>query len=401
MKRASLRQMRLLAKRRGGNCVSKRYFNSRIPLRWRCRFGHRWKAMPTNVSKGSWCPKCAHRQRLTIGEMRALAVHRGGECISDQYVNNETKLLWRCAAGHEWEATPQGVRRGAWCPCCAHVARLSLSEVAAIAASHGGRCLSAEYVNVHSPLVWECEAGHRWTATPASVRQGTWCSVCVQNRRLKIEEMQRVARARGGKCLSERYLNNRHTLMWECKRGHRWRASPYNVRGGKRKRGTWCPKCYNLRRKFNPRRTSNEMKALARSRGGLCLSEEYVNSKSKLFWRCDKEHRWRASPVAVRSGSWCPVCARNQRLTLQEFRSIARGKGGRCLSRRYINKDSPLKWKCAVGHRWRAAPRGVKRGRWCPKCASLKRRSPWREIATHAAKLTRGAGSATKVQVAA
>jgi hypothetical protein len=142
---------------------------SKIPLRWRCRRGHQWNAMPTNVSRGSWCPACAHRKRLTLGEMRALAARRGGECISDQYVNNETKLWWRCSAGQEWEADPGLVKGGSWRPKCAHVARLSLNAMVAIAASPGGRCLSVEYVNVETPLSWECKAGHRWTAVPASI----------------------------------------------------------------------------------------------------------------------------------------------------------------------------------------------------------------------------------------
>jgi hypothetical protein len=32
--------------------------------------------------------------------MRALAGDRGGECLSDRYINNRTKLAWRCATGH-------------------------------------------------------------------------------------------------------------------------------------------------------------------------------------------------------------------------------------------------------------------------------------------------------------
>ena len=84
--------------------------------------------------------------------MRTFAAHRGGECISDQYVNNETKLWWRCSAGHEWEAKPGLVKGGSWCPECAHVVRLSLNVMTAIAGSRGGRCLSAVYVNVETPL---------------------------------------------------------------------------------------------------------------------------------------------------------------------------------------------------------------------------------------------------------
>jgi hypothetical protein len=378
MRKSTLAQMRGLARQRGGKCISKRYVSSRIPLRWRCRRGHQWNAMPTNVSKGSWCPTCAHRKRLTLGEMRALAARRGGECLSEQYVNNETKLRWRCPSGHEWEAAPGLVKGGCWCPHCARVACLSLKAMVTVATSRRGRCLSAEYTNVETPLLWKCEAGHHWTATPASIRSGRWCPSCAHNRRLELKAIQRLAGKRGGKCLSPSYTNNRHPLLWECKLGHRWKAIPANVKGGKSKRGTWCLECYNLRRRFRTRDSIEKMEKLARRRGGHCLSGEYINSKSKLLWQCEEGHRWRAVPVSVRRGSWCPACARNQKLTLEEFQDLAASRGGRCLSDRYLNKATPLQWQCAVGHRWYAQPGKVKRGTWCAKCANLRRRSRWR-----------------------
>jgi hypothetical protein len=342
MRKSTLAEMRSLAQGRGGQCISGRYISSRVALRWKCRRGHQWSAMPTNVRKGSWCPTCAHRKRLTLGEMRALAGHRGGECLSEQYVNNETKLRWRCNDGHEWEAAPGRVKGGEWCPHCAHVARLSLNAMVEIVASRGGRCLSTEYANVETPLLWACRAGHHWTATPASIKSGRWCSACAHNQRLEIKVMHQLARERGGKCLSTKYINNHYALRWECKRRHRWKATPVNVKGGKKKRGTWCLKCYNLRRRFGTRDSVEGMNQVARQRGGRCLSSEYINSKTKLLWQCEKGHSWSAVPVSVKRGSWCPVCAKNCRLTLKEFRSLAALRGGRCLSDYYVNKVTPV-----------------------------------------------------------
>jgi hypothetical protein len=57
---------------------------------------------------------------------------------------------------------------------------------------------------------------------------------------------------------------------------------------------------------------------------------------------------------------------------------LAASKGGSCLSDRYINKATPLRWQCALGHRWRAQPGRVKRGTWCAKCENLQRRSRWK-----------------------
>ena len=47
-----------------------------------------------------------------------------------------------------------------------------------IAKERGGRCLSDTYVNAHTLLFWECRHGHRWRATPNKVQQGRWCPVC-------------------------------------------------------------------------------------------------------------------------------------------------------------------------------------------------------------------------------
>ena len=50
--------------------------------------------------------------------MQQHAKAKGGECLSTEYINRKTKLRWRCAEGHEWEATSHHVKRGTWCGTC-------------------------------------------------------------------------------------------------------------------------------------------------------------------------------------------------------------------------------------------------------------------------------------------
>jgi hypothetical protein len=85
-----------------------------------------------------------------------------------------------------------------------------------------------------------------------------------------------------------------------------------NVKGGKRKRETWCLECYNLRRRFGRKDSIERMKKLGRRRGDLCLSDEYVNSKSKLLWKCDRGHCWRSVPGSTRRGSWSGLRANSE-----------------------------------------------------------------------------------------
>ena len=56
-----------------------------------------------------------------------------------------------------------------------------------------------------------------------------------------IKEMQRIAGSRGGKCLSDTYVNGSTKLLWECAKGHQWKAIPHHVG-----RGSWCPYCSRL-----------------------------------------------------------------------------------------------------------------------------------------------------------
>jgi len=61
-------------------------------------------------------------EELDIEDMRKAAKFRGGECLSQSMTKGDlyTKLRWKCAFGHTFEATPNLVLRGGhWCPECA------------------------------------------------------------------------------------------------------------------------------------------------------------------------------------------------------------------------------------------------------------------------------------------
>jgi hypothetical protein len=214
-KKLKIQAMHELAERHGGRCLSDIYVNSQSKLLWQCAKGHQWTAIPTNVQRGHWCPVCAGVRKLTIEEMRHLAATRGGKCLSDIYVNAQSKLIWQCAKGHQWTAIPTNVQRGHWCLSCAGKAMLTIQEMRSLAESRGGKCLSDIYVNSRTPLLWECRAGHRWKAAPSGVKSGKWCSICAGIGKPSMEDIQHLANERGGKCLSDVYVNNRENLLWE------------------------------------------------------------------------------------------------------------------------------------------------------------------------------------------
>ncbi len=170
-----------------------------------------------------------------IADMQIMAKNRGGDCLSTFYVNNNTKLRWRCAKGHEWDAVPGSIQQGRWCPKCA--GKLcpdeAYQQLQEIAASRGGRCLSLGYVDGGEKLRWQCASGHEWDAAPYNIRRGSWCHECAKKtqgpKRLGLELCQETALAKGGKCLSNEYVNSGTKLTWQCAEGHEWNSIPDSV----------------------------------------------------------------------------------------------------------------------------------------------------------------------------
>ena len=250
--------------------------------------------------------------------------------------------------------------------------RNTIDDVKALALAKGGQCLSSHYLNRRSPLLWKCALGHRpWRASYSNVMAGTWCPTCGRSIHGTIDEMKQLASSRGGQCLSDRFVDYHTPLVWQCAKRHRWRAEPNNIIGRGRKAGSWCPKCARERLRGKKRLeppTIDDMCRLAISRGGRCLSEFYVNAHSRLLWSCAEGHTWNAQPANVRRGSWCPFCARKAPRTLSQMQELAATWGGCCISKRFKNVHSALNWICSEGHIFRALPRNVLRGHWCPLC---------------------------------
>lgn len=181
----------------------------------------------------------------------------------------------------------------------------------------------------------------------------------------KLKQMQELAKSRGGKLLSKKYINAHTDLKWQCKDGHIWSANPNNIKNNAKPDGTkgnWCPKCVQ-RKKY----TIDEVKKFAQTKGGECISDTYERSQGILKWRCKNNHEFNASFFNVNTkGGWCQECKKDN--LFQKYKDIAKERGGKCLSEKYNGTHSKLSWMCDKGHKWSTTPNSIKGGSWCPEC---------------------------------
>ena len=312
------------------------------------------------------------RQQSMLDRLHGHAAALGGECLAIGYKNMRTKVAWQCQHGHSWDARPHDVLHNkSWCPECArNRQRIPLQRLQDHARARGGRCMSeSKHNRSQTKVPWRCKLGHTWVATPNKVlNQGTWCPDCSRKgrtyKRRSLKDLQEHAASLGGRCLATTYEGMRVPVLWQCHQGHTWRARPNDVLN----KNSWCPECAG-----KARLELHQLQEHAAHRGGQCTAKKYVNARSKVSWKCEHGHIWRATPDSVlNKGSWCPECVK---IGLPRLQAHAAELGGTCLAMSYKNSSEKLLWECQEGHKWEATAGNVLHGKsWCPECAA----STWR-----------------------
>lgn len=287
------------------------FTNSRQKVAIICKqHGEFWQSMASHV-RGSGCPDCAGRRRIGIEELRQKAKERRGECLSDAYINTVTKYEWRCSEGHVWKARYAHVLyRNQWCPECAKNAPKTV----------WGLSIEADK---------------------------------------KREEVKKI----------NDDFKNKTKLECICPRGH-----VFDLTLKKLKSGIRCPLCKKQDRAYERfSRYEERCRMIASQRGGVLVDTVAKSGSARSIrfrFKCAKDHEWVTSATSViHQTSWCPHCAGQIVITLDDLQSLAANRGGRCLSTSYTTVDDTYEWECSLGHRWSSRFSKAKKGQWCPTCA--------------------------------
>jgi hypothetical protein len=195
-------------------------------------------------------------------------------------------------------------------------------------------------------------------------------------RRLSIfNRCKSIAESKGGKCLSNVYVNNSTPMVWQCEYGHIW-SIQYSVI----QQGHWCPfcghkegvrKCWLKRKRIN----INECKEFVKKYDGECLSDKYIKLLTMMKWRCKCGHVFEKSYNSIKQGHWCPICSKTiiseklRKFTIDDCKKFANSKDGFCLSEKYEYYYKNLKWKCSEGHVFFISWGRIRGGSWCRICS--------------------------------
>ena len=77
---------------------------------WKCKNGHIFEKSFIRA-KHCWCAKCSDKAKHTIEECFAFALNKGGKCLSTEYINCKTKMVWQCEQEHTWQAKFDDIKK--------------------------------------------------------------------------------------------------------------------------------------------------------------------------------------------------------------------------------------------------------------------------------------------------
>lgn len=315
------------AKSRGGECLAQEYISSKTKTHWKCS-NPEHPMFETDfqiISKKSWCPKCAKetmakKYTLEDGLQQAhdLAAKKNGTCLSTEYINSATKMLFKCNNSNHFSfySAFSDIKKGGWCKKC-FFENLSinkslkngLQQAYELAVKNGGICLSTEYINSATKMLWKCsnDKHSSWETTYNQIRKGSWCPECAKLSEDEVlEKCHNKAKLMNGIFLSTTFKNRYSKLKFQCNKAH----PPFETRyDNVINHDTWCPRCAGM---FSPEEFLKKAQEKAIAKGGECLSTEYINGNTKLLWKCSHpEHKpWKATySGVVNSDKWCKICS--------------------------------------------------------------------------------------------
>ena len=106
------------------------------------------------------------------------------------------------------------------------------------------------YLGMNTRCDWECKkCKYKWKSSLSSIfYSNSRCPSCMGNAKHSLDVMKKLAKSKGGECISKIYKNIKTKLTWKC--GvckNEWKAEYTNIRDrivkGKKIKGSWCPKC--------------------------------------------------------------------------------------------------------------------------------------------------------------
>lgn len=126
----------------------------------------------------------------------------------------------------------------------------------------------------------KCSNDHKVKIIIVKIINNTWCCRNCNQRKHTIQDFKNIAIKNEGLCLSDSYLGLNTHLIFQCKIGHEWKATPNNIKN----KHSWCPQCKDL---FNQERCRVILEFIFKKPFIICCPNFLYIEKTKKYLELD------------------------------------------------------------------------------------------------------------------
>lgn len=145
----------------GCELLEERYINNRTPMGYMCECGNCSKISFDSFKRNRRCVKCGGSEKLTYKYVRQYFEDRNCELMDDEYINNSSKMKYRCNCGNVSEICFSDFKSGRRCMECsirtrAENLRHTYEYVYDYFKKYDCELLEKEYVNTVTLMSYRC-----------------------------------------------------------------------------------------------------------------------------------------------------------------------------------------------------------------------------------------------------
>ena len=253
---------------------------------------------------------------FTYEQVKSYIENYDYKLLSSEYHRNSEKLEMKCPNGHTCWISFSNFKRGKRCKTCSRLSgnkkkRTSYEYVVSFIEYYDYRLMTPKenYSTTSGEINLICPKGHEFKSTFNRFKSGHRCPMCAVEKRkiqqkLTYEDVKSYIEDNDYRLLSKYYQNAHQKLKLICPKGHE-----IDITWNDFKNGCGCVYCYRENQRLKLRDSYEYIKSYIESYGFNLLSENHVNSNTRLKIECSEGHVFLRSFSYFKRNGTCPKCS--------------------------------------------------------------------------------------------
>lgn len=247
-------------------------------------------------------------KKLTYEYVKSYFKDQGCELLEDEYKNNSTKMKYICSCGNVSKINFGNFKSGKRCMRCKDNQKHTLKYVEKYFKNRKCELLENNYENNYTKMRYRCQCGEKSKIRFSSFKAGHRCKKCSGTEKHTLEYIQQYFKNRGCELVDDKYISSKTKMKYKCSCGDISKISFDGFKRGKR-----CKKCGINKVANKSRHTLEYIQQYFKNEGCELLEKKYVNSNTKMKYKCLCGDIGKIRFGSFRMGKRCKKCGIKKR----------------------------------------------------------------------------------------